>query len=67
MDKLSDHLLEVDPIVFECQIGVPGSTAIQQMWYQLPVECFSKSQQQYVDFLANNNYEFADLATETEP
>jgi hypothetical protein len=49
MEKLNEHLFEVDPITFEFEIGktnpAGGSIgSIQKRVYQVPVDCFSPSQ-----------------------
>lgn len=69
MEKLKFHLFEVDPIVIEFQIGsqVPDSTKpVQEKWFQLPVECFSATQQKLIDFVAKFNYEFTEPNPESE-
>jgi|TARA_B110000285_G_scaffold230023_1_gene295850 hypothetical protein len=59
MEKLSHHLFEVDPIQIEFKIGKPVTDGkrIQRMFYQLPVDCFSPSQQKLLDFFVKYNYE----------
>ena len=49
MEKLNEHLFEVDPITFEFEIGktnpaVGSIGSIQKRVYQVPVDCFSPSQ-----------------------
>ena len=61
MDKLSDHLFEVQPVVVEFMIGLDSQHgSIQRRFFDLQVECFSESQQRYIDFLSKHNYEFTD-------
>lgn len=69
MEKLKFHLFEVDPIVIEFEIGSPSPDASKQVlqkWFQLPVECFSATQQRLIDFVAKFNYEFTEQDAETE-
>ena len=47
MEKLSEHLFEVDPIEIDFTIGEfkqdedQGNERIQRMLYRMPVDCFS--------------------------
>ena len=46
MEKLQDHLFEVDPIVIEFEIGKESGEEgrnIQKKWYETQVDCFSSS------------------------
>ena len=68
MEKLSEHLFEVDPIEIEFAIGQfekegddgqnGAEGRIQRMFYRMPVDCFSPNQQNKLDFLVKCNYEF---------
>lgn len=68
MEKLKNHLFDVDPVQIEFEIGreAPEHGAVQSKWYQLPVECFSESQQKLVDFISKYNYEFVDAKKEED-
>ena len=59
MEKLQHHLFEVDPIQIEFKIGkkVTAEKRLERMFYQLPVDCFSASQQKQLDFFVKYNYE----------
>ena len=51
MEKLSDHLFDVDPIIIELEVGqlfeandttqIDLSDHIQRVIYTLPVDCYS--------------------------
>ena len=71
MEKLNEHLFEVDPITFEFEIGktnpaVGSIGSIQKRVYQVPVDCFSPSQQKLLDFLVKYNYEFSEQEKDIE-
>lgn len=68
MEKLKNHLFDVDPITIEFEIGKEAQQegSVQSKWFQLPVECFSESQQKLVDFIAKYNYEFFDAKKEED-
>lgn len=64
MEKLSNHLFEVQPVVFEFMIGSQSDCgSIQRRFFNLQVECFSESQQRQIDFLTKYNYEFIDTTS----
>lgn len=62
MEKLSDHLFEVDPITIEFSIGEKPS----ENYYQIPVDSFSPSQNDLLNFFVEQNYDFAHSGAEPE-
>jgi hypothetical protein len=62
MEKLGDHLFEVDPVVLEFKVG---DTA-EERAYRLPVDSISPSQGELLDFFVEQNYDFAHSKAEPE-
>ena len=62
MEKLGDHLFEVDPVTIEVKIGEKAS----EDFYQIPVDSFSPSQNDLLNFFAEYNYDFAHSNAEPE-
>lgn len=62
MEKLGDHLFEVDPITIDFKIGENSS----EDFYQLPVDSFSPSQSDLLNFFVELNYDFAHSNAEPE-
>ena len=63
MDRLGDHLFEVEPFQIRLKVGGPEiwsrqapELRVQRIDYQLLVDCFSKTPQKLLDFLGKLNY-----------
>lgn len=59
INRLKEHLFEVDPIELNFEI-LPKKfqNAVQCFYYDLPVYIYSDSQREQIEFLLKANYEF---------